>query len=353
MNVASFLVLLLASLLVSGCGRPPSAGGPPGDFPVNAVVAAVQTGTVVDRVNVVGSLRARDAVDVVAEINGTVEEILFLEGEPAVAGQPLVRLDDAKVQARAAEAEARFNLADTNRRRAEELLATATISRQEYDQVVAEFGVAESVWNLLKQDLDDALIKAPFDGLLGARYVSPGQYVSVGQSVTRLVKMDPLEVEFRVPERAGPSIALGQRIEMSTVSGSGALVKGEVFFIDPVVDAQSRTVLVKALIPNQSLTLKPGMYGHVAVMLGAREAALVIPESAVRYRGDQAYVVTVDDEQKAEFRNIRVGLRMDGKLEVVEGLSAGERVVIEGFQKMGPGTTVIVSPSSSAYGVTP
>ena len=354
MNYILSALLLTTAMFAAGCGRPPSAGGPPqGDFPVNGVVAAVQAQTVNDTVGVVGSLRARDAIDVVSEISATVQDILFNEGQAVTNGQPLVAIDDARVKARVAEAEARFKLADTNRKRAEDLLASATISRQEYDQVQAEFGVAESVLNLLKQDLNNALITAPFDGVTGERLVSPGQFLTVGQAVTRLVRMDPLEVEFRVPERAAAAIQSGQKIVMTTTATGDEKISGEVFFVDPVVDANSRTILVKASIPNPGLLLKPGMYGNLEVVLSSREQALVIPESAVRYRGDQAYVVTVNAENKAAFQNVQVGQRMSGRLEITEGLAAGDRVVIEGFQKMGPGTTVIISPDSANYGVTP
>lgn len=340
-------------VFVSGCGRPPSAGGPPADYSVNAVVAPVVNETVSDTARVVGSLRARDAVDVVSEISAPVKEILFREGEAVKAGQPLVQLDDDKVRARVAEAEARFRLAETNRRRSEELLASQTISRQEADQVNAEFGVAEAVFNLLKRELEDTVINAPFDGLTSDRLVSPGQYLGTGQAVTRLVRMDPLEVAFNLPERQAAAVKTGQQIIMRTAAATIAPVEGDVFFIDPVVDPQSRTVLVKARVPNPQLQLKPGMYGNIELILQVREDALVIPESAVRYRGDQAYVVAVNAETRAEFRDVTVGQRMPGKVEITEGLTTADRVVVEGFQKMSPGTSIVISPASARYGIEP
>jgi membrane fusion protein (multidrug efflux system) len=353
MNLIRFLIIVCTVAIVSACGRPPPAGGPPADYSVSAVVAPAANEPVSDIARVVGSLRARDAVDVVSELSAPVKEILFREGEAVKAGQPLVQLDDDKVSARVAEAEARFRLAQTNRKRSEELLESQTISRQEFDQVSAEFGVAEAVFNLLKRELEDAVIKAPFDGLISDRQVSPGQLLSVGQAVTRLVRMDPLEVEFNLSERQAVAVEAGQKIIMRAAASTIAPVEGEVFFIDPVVDPQSRTVLVKALIPNPEFQLKPGMYGNIELILNVREDALVIPESAVRYRGDQAYVVIVNAELRAEFRNVAVGQRMPGKVEITDGLAAGERVVVEGFQKMGPGTGIIISPASARYGIEP
>lgn len=351
MNLLKPLYAICLIALVSGCGRPPPAGGPPSDYSVNAVVAPVVNEPVSDIARVVGSLRARDAVDVVSELSAPVKNILFREGEAVKAGQPLVQLDDDKVRARVAEAEARYRLADTNRQRSEELLASQTISRQEADQVNAGFGVAEAVFNLLKQELEDTVIKAPFDGVTSDRLVSPGQLLSVGQAVTRLVRMDPLEVEFNLSERQAAVVKAGQKIVMRTAAATIAPVEGEVFFVDPVVDPLSRTVLVKARVANPEFQLKPGMYGSIELILSVRDDALVIPESAVRYRGDQAYVVTVNAETRAEFRNVTVGQRMPGKVEIIEGLTTDDRVVVEGFQKMGPGTGIIISPASARYGI--
>lgn len=318
---------------------------------MNAVVAPVIVKSVSDTARVVGNLRARDAVDVASQISAPVKDVLFQEGKAVAAGDVLVRLDDDKVIARIAEAEARFVLADTNRKRSEELLANQTISRQEYDQVQAEFGVSEAVFNLLKREREDTVITAPFDGVTSDRLVSPGQWLGVGQGVTRLVRMNPLEVEFRLAERQATDVRPGQKVRFEGASGEPA--EGEVFFIDPVVDPASRTVLVKASIPNPELILKPGMYGNLELILATRENALVIPESTVRYQGDQAYVVVMNAAGKAEFRNITTGQRLPGEVELISGLIEGERVVVEGFQKMGPGTSILISPASERYGIVP
>lgn len=347
------LSILPAALLVTGCGRPPPAGGPPGEYSVNAIVAAVSEEAVQSTVQVAGSLRARDAVEVVSEINAPIAEIIFTEGEPVAAGQILVKLDDAKLKARVAEAKARFQLARTNLQRAQELLDSQTISRQEHDQMQAEFSVAEAVLNLLEQELQDTNITAPFDGITGARLVSPGQYLAAGTPVTWVVQMDPLEVEFRLPERHAGLARRDQQVEMSTASHPDRKITGKIFFIAPMVDEETRTVMAKALIPNPDNSLKPGMFGPVNVVLEERPGALVVPESCIRHQGERAFVVIVNPESKAEFRNVTVGIRMPGRVEIIEGLKAGERVVVEGFQKMGPGTTVIISPGSEKYGVTP
>jgi membrane fusion protein (multidrug efflux system) len=219
--------------------------------------------------------------------------------------------------------------------------------------VKAEFNVAGAVYNLLVSEVSDTEIKAPFDGVISERLVSVGQYITAGQPVTRLISMDPLEAEFYVPERYISQIKKGQKISFNSSSSPDAAISGEIFFIDPAMNESTRTVLVKASIPNPDFSFKPGFFGKLDVVLAEKANAIVIPESCVRYAGDQASVVVMNSEGKAEFRNVTVGQRMPGRVEIAEGLDAGERVVVEGYQKMGPGTGIIISPASEKYGVTP
>jgi len=353
-NYAMLTSLCFIAALSAGCGKPPAGeGGPPADFSVQAVIAPANAETVKVVVSVVGSLQARDVLDIVSEISAPVSEILFTEGELVKEGHILARLDDAKLKARLAEVKARRELAETNFKRAEELYDSQTISRQEYDQVKSEFEIAEAGLKLLSREVDDTVIKAPFPGVVGERMVSAGQYVTAGQALTKLVRLDPLEASFRIPERYVGQIKINQSIAMRSVALPDTEITGEVFFIDPSIDEQSRTILAKARIPNPDNKLKPGLFGGLDVVLEERENAVVVPESCVRYAGDQASVVVMNGENRAEFRDVVVGQRMPGRVEITEGLQAGERVVVEGYQKMGPGTGIMISPASEKYGITP
>lgn len=353
-NYATGLIVCLTTALIAGCGKPPAGrGGPPDDFSVQAVIAPANAETVKVVVKVVGSLQARDVLDIVSEISAPVSEILFTEGELVKEGQILARLDDAKLKARLAEVKARRELAETNFKRAEDLYASETISRQDYDQVKSEFEIAEAGLNLLSREVADTVIKAPFPGVVGERMVSAGQYVTAGQALTKLVRLDPLEASFRIPERYVGQIKMNQAITMRSVALPDTDINGEVFFIDPSIDEQSRTILAKARIPNPENKLKPGLFGGLDVVLEERTNAVVVPESSVRYAGDQASVVVMNGESRAEFRDVIVGQRMPGRVEIVEGLQAGERVVVEGYQKMGPGTGILISPASEKYGISP
>ena len=165
--------------------------------------------------------------------------------------------------------------------------------------------------------------------------------------------MDPLEVEFNVPERYIGQLKMDQRIEISVEAWPDGLFSGSVVFISPKVDRTSRTVLVKARIANPDLQLKPGMFGKIELIFKARDAALVIPEAAISYANDDASVVVRNAEGVAEFRPVQVGIRLAGKAEIVDGLTAGEQVVVEGFQKLGPGTPISIAAESSRYGIEP
>lgn len=353
LNLNTIITLLLLAM-AAGCGRPQAGGGgPPGDYSVSAVVAPAKGETIQVSVQLVGSLKARNSVDIVSEINGSIAEILFTEGQFVEKGEVMIKLDDAKLKARRSEANARLELAKTNFKRSRELKESDTISQQEFDQMKAEFDVAESSFKLLEEELNDSVIKAPFAGVAGERMVSAGAYLTAGQTITRLVQMDPLEAEFRVPEVHIGKIHTGQKIVMQSVVTPGTGIEGEVFFINPSIDENSRTVLVKALVPNTERKLKPGQFGKLDLVLEEREGAIMIPDACIRYAGDQASVVVMNPEGKAEFRNVTVGQRYPGRVEITDGLQIDERVVVEGYQKMGPGTGIMISPASEKYGIVP
>ena len=322
-------------------------------FPVSAVVAPVQERVLEEKIFLVGSMNSIEEVELVSEVDARVTEILFQEGQPVEKGQILLRLDDRKLASALAEMQARHDLARTNLDRSATLLKRETIAQQDYDQAKAEFDTSGALLELAQERLDDATVRAPFPGVMTERLVSTGQYMSRGDALASIVQVDPLEVEFNVPERYIGQLVDGQRIEIGVEAYPARSFAGDVAFISPRVDRDSRTVLVKARVPNPDGLLKPGMFGSLELIFRAREAALVIPEAALSYRGDQASVVVMDAEGKAEFRPVSVGLRIAGEAEVISGLSIGERVVVEGYQKMRPGSTILISAESARFGLAP
>lgn len=340
-------------LLVAGCDRPSGGGGGQGDFSVSGVIAPVEERTLEEKIFLVGSLEAIEAIELVSEVDARVKEIHFVEGAPVGEGDLLIQLDARKLAAAVAEMQARYNLAKANLERSRTLLNRETISIQDFEQSEAEFDSATALLDLANELLDDASIRAPFDGVMTERLISLGQFMSRGQTLASLVAVDPLEVQFNVPERYISQLRMGQLIEFGVEAYPGEYFSGEVVFLSPRVDRESRTVLVKAEIPNRDQRLKPGMFGRIELVFKAREKALVIPEAAISYANDDASVVVMDSEDKAQFRQVQVGFRLAGQVEIVSGLQAGERVVVEGYQKMRPGSSIRISADSRRYGIDP
>lgn len=343
--------MLFALAALAACGKPATPAGPPGIAPVQAVVAQAHRQPLEEKISLIGNLAPKESVELRSEIEGRVLALEFDEGERVEAGKVLVRLDAGKLEAEVAEAEARHELARQDFERGRTLLERGTISVQQFDQFRATLDATRATLRLAQERLADAVVRAPFAGQVGERLVSPGQYVSRGELLSTLTQTDPLEVELHVPERYLGQVAAGQRIDVGTAAYPGERFAGTVYFLAPRLDERSRTLLVKAYIDNADGRLKPGMFASLELIFRARENVVVVPEAALSYRGDEVTVVVLDAEGRAEPRLVEVGVRLAGLAEIVSGVAAGEHVVVEGAQKLAPGTPVSIAPESRRYGV--
>lgn len=343
------------SILSAGCGRPGAGGeqgGPPADMQVLSVVAPVTVRPVGDVLDLVGDVQARDEVDLLSEVEARLEEIGFEEGAAVRQGQLLFRFDDARLQAALEQARAAHALAEANWKRSQDLRANGTIPQSEADQAEAAFRSATAALALATEDAADARIVAPFDGAITRRTASVGQFVGRGQRLASLVRMDPLEVVFHVPERYLTRLATGQPVEFGAAAGTAGQ-QAEIVYLAPRLDAATRTLEVKARIANPAGALRPGTFGRVRMTVNVSPEACVVPVAALKLTAEGSRVVVMNAEGRAEFRPVKPGRRVDGLIEIVEGLTAGERVVVEGHQKIGPGMGIAISPKSAAYGIEP
>ena len=346
---AAMVTAVAALLLLTGCKPKAGAGGPPGGFPpVQVVAVEARSQPVTESLSLVGSITPNEMVEIQAETEGIIQEVLFAEGQRVEKGQLLIRLDDTKLAASVGEAGSNFKLSQANFERAKQLLRDTLISKQEYDQAAATFDLNQATLGLKQRQLKDARINASFAGISGARKVSPGQVISKGTVLTALVDLDPVKVEVNVPERYLQRLKIGQPLEFSVAAFPGEKFRGEVYFISPQINENLRTALVKARIPNPDAKLRGGMFASMELTLQVRDAAIVIPEPALMSNGDNFSVFVVDKDGKAQIRPVQVGLRLAGRAEVVKGLSAGEKVIVEGVQKLGPGSTVKLAPAEAA-----
>jgi len=322
--------------------RPQPAAGPAGGgqgIPVEA--APVRIEAVADEVSAVGTLRSNESVIVRPEIAGRISAIGFDEGEPVEAGQVLVSLDDSTHQAELADARAALKLAESNFRRLDELFDRGSTSARERDEALARLESTRAALQLSQARLDKTDVAAPFSGILGLRRVSPGDYVTPGQDLVNLEDIDPIKVDFRIPERFLASLSTGQHIRVRVDAFPGGVFDGEVYAIDPQIDPAGRSIAIRARIANPDRILRPGLFARVRLIVEERSDAMVVPEQAIVPRGERRYVFRVVDG-KATLTEVRLGQRRAGDVEVLEGLGAGDVVVTAGQLKIRDGVPVTV-----------
>jgi membrane fusion protein (multidrug efflux system) len=281
----------------------------------------------------VGSLRADESVVVRPEVAGRVVKIHFAEGSHVAAGQVLFELDDS--QARASVNEAAANLQNSQRvvDRARDLVAQKLISQSDADKAVAQLGVDQARLASARAALAKMTLSAPFSGQIGLRSVSVGEFVNVGQDLVTLVQLDPIEADFSVPETLAAQLGKGQKLTLEVDAYPGKTFDGQVLAIDPVVDANSRSIRLRAQVPNPGAMLMPGQFARLQLAsAGDSGEALLVPEQALMQDGDVRYVYTVVDG-KAKKTTVKTGRRVPGQVEVVEGLKDGDVVITAGQAK--------------------
>jgi len=350
-----FSVLLIAGLLaLNGCGgkdeTAAAAGGPPGGMQLPVEAVTVQPRALVAGLQTVGSLRADETVVVRPEVAGRINRIHFTEGGRVTAGQPLFTLDGSLAQASLNEATANLDNSRRAASRAGQLSKDQLIARADYDRARASLGVDQARAASARTALSKMTLRAPFSGRIGLREVSVGEFVNVGQALVTLVRLDPIEVDFSVPETELAQISNGQTLRVTVDAYPGDTYAGEIVAIDPVVDANSRSARLRAQIPNPDGRLKPGQFAKLQLDTGTdNAAALLVPEQALMQDGDTRFVYTVVDG-KAKKTVIRTGARVPGLVQVVDGLKAGDVVITAGQAKpmMHDGMAVMVLPADGA-----
>jgi len=320
-------------------GKPAAAKSLP-PTPVRAVRA--KTAPAVDVARAVGSLRADESVMIRPEIAGRVARIAFAEGQRVQRGELLVALDDAEFRALVASSATQAKLDAQRLARAEDLYKKKFISSQALDEQRANYARSHAKQREDEAKLAKTVVNAPFSGVAGLRQVSEGAFVAAGTDIARLDKIDVIKLDFRVPETYLARLAAGQPLRVVVDSYPDAQFSGQIYAIEPAVDEQTRTVLVRARVGNPELQLRPGMFARVNLQLGVREQAVWIPEEAIVPRGRDSYVFRVVDGKAQEVR-VRIGTRKVGEVEILDGVAAGDLVVTEGNHRLRPGAAVAVT----------
>jgi membrane fusion protein (multidrug efflux system) len=325
---------------VAAAAVPPEGGRRDGGNQKVSVEAATATATSSSTdLRAIGSLQSDESVQIASEIAGRVTALPFSEGGTVKAGDVLVKLDDALVQAEVSDTQARYELATGNLGRANTLAKSGNVTERARDEATANSETARAALELAKVRLSKHIIRAPFSGVVGIRKVSPGAYVAIGQPIVNIEKIDTLKVEFKLPELFLSQIKVGQEVEVEVDALPGRTFPGTIYAIDPQVDVNGRALAIRAKLPNPDLVLRPGLFVRIVVKGVAKRSVLVVPESAIVPRGADKIVFSVENGKAIETK-VTLGARKDGRVEVLDGLKPDAVVVTAGQQKLKNGSSV-------------
>ena len=332
----------------SAAGGAPGGGGggPPGGMQLPVEAVTVQPEPLAHGLSTVGTLRADEWVVVRPEVPGRIVKIHFSEGQRVEQGAVLFTLDASVPRAALREALANLDNARRVNTRTTELARQQLISRTELDNAQAQLSVSEARVASARAQLDKMSLVAPFDGVVGLREVSVGAFVTVGQNLVNLTRLDPMEVDFSLPERDLARVAVGQPLIVTVDAFGGQSFKGKIEAIDPMLDVNSRSAKLRAQVENPEHKLRPGLFARIGLDTGDGAKALLVPEQALLQQGDTRFVYKIVDG-KAARTVVKTGQRLPGKLEILEGLKAGDQVITAGQGKpmMMDGMPVMVLPA--------
>lgn len=362
-SIIAVLVVLLLGVTAAGAywklvlepaaAQKAAGGGPPPGMPMAVEVADVRIGPAEITVDAVGTLLSDESVILRPEVSGRIVGFDFAEGAPVAEKQVLVRLDDTIERAELREAEADLELAEANFRRASSLVQNRAGTQRALDEAQAARNTARASIELARARLDKKTLVAPFDAIAGLRMVSPGDYVSDGDDVVNLEKIQPLKVDFRVPEVFLASLRLGRGITVRIDAFPERGFSGRIIAINPLVDAGGRAVVIRAHVANEDGVLRPGLFARVTLSLSEEAQAMFVPEAALVPEAGRQFVYRFEaGGEGAPGKAVRVavetGMRLPGEVQVKSGLSPGDRVVTAGVLKIRDGSPVLLAPPGAA-----
>lgn len=333
--VAASLAGLATTL--AGCDRAAPAAATAAPIPVTVQTVATQPWNTT--VQSIATVRARESVALTAAVSDVVDKVYFESGDAVKAGQLLVTLRGNSQQAALNAAQATYEEADQLYRRQQELIGQQLVAKSTVDTQRALRDAAMARVAQMRSDIGDREVRAPFAGVLGIRQISPGSLVTASTVIATLDDIERMHVDFQVPEAQLGLVRLGNEVSGVAAAFPGERFGGEVSAIDSRVDENTRAVTVRADFANPERRLRPGMLLDVRLYQPERQA-LVIPEIAVVQVGRESFVYRVKADDSVERVDVRTGERRDGKVEILDGIRAGERIVVDGTGKLRPGLKV-------------
>lgn len=341
------LTLLAACLGLAGCDKPKGAGRKSANaasYLVDVVTVAPQPFR--ETLFATGTLVARESVQLQSERSGVVREVSFEEGKPMKVGEVLVAIDDSELRAQHARTKAQLDLAIAAEARQRDLLQSRGISPADYDQSLANLNIAKAEVALIESQLDKTKIRAPFDGVAGLRRVSVGTYLTPGTPICSFQDISSLKIDFSLPEVYLGYLKAGQKVTFHVV-GRSEKFEATIMAIEPTIEVATRSLLVRATVPNEDARLLPGSFAEVEVVLGEIPDALLIPAIAL-IPGLKQQTVFVHRDGKVEERKVQAGLRTSDSVQIIEGLKAGDELITSGVLQLRPGMPVQVKRKNKA-----
>lgn len=285
-----------------------------------------------------GTLVANEEVELRCETSGIITKILFQEGSFVRKGALLVKINDAELQAQLQRTLYRLKLAETREERQRKLLAEKAVSQEEYDIALNELNTLKAEAQVIRAQIDKTEIRAPFDGVVGLRYVSVGSYISPATRIASIQNLRPLKIDFAIPEKYASMVRKGDKV-LFKIQGASKTLEGEVYAIEPKIDPTTRTLPIRAIYPNKDHRIFPGAFAEVELLMQQIDDAVLIPTEALipELKGQKVFVAK---QGKAEPKPVQIGTRTDKEIQITSGLSDGDTVITTGILQLRPGTSV-------------
>lgn len=326
-NILVFLLIIMPTSLFANPAMP-------------VEVIEVKPQILKSTINSIGTLKANQSVIVAPEVSGRITSVSFKDGTQVSSGQLLFKLDDSTEIANLNEAKARAQLSNTELKRIQKLFKQKAASETDLDSAAANHSIYQAQVQSFQAKLNKLSIKAPFTGVIDINDISIGDYVNAGQNLIKLVELTTLKFDFALPETYLSKVAVGQNIEITTPAYPGEIYQGTVTAVSPAINEETRSLAVRAVIDNQTRTLRPGLFASVILEVNRNPSALLLPEQALVPQG-QSYMVMRVVDNKVEVTPVTIGTRKKSEVEIVSGISEGDVIITAGQMKVQPGSEVI------------
>ncbi|WP_298355979.1 efflux RND transporter periplasmic adaptor subunit [Runella sp.] len=324
---------------------PASAGAKGGGGPAPIEIMVVSNQKKKKKILSTGTIIANEEVEIRSEIAGRITSINFREGDYVKKGTVLIRINDADLQAQLQKFVYQKKLAEVNEERQKRLLEKEAISQRDYDISLTNLNSINADIDNLKAQIAKTVIKAPFDGTIGLRYVSEGSYTNNATRIATLTNVNPAKLDFSVPAKYATIVRKGTSITFTTESGDEKF-RGTVYAVEPKIDPSTRTLTLRATSPNSARKLVPGSFARVEIILSSKANAIVVPTEAVipNLSGHSVFVVR---NNKAESAKVEIGTRNDKTIEIIKGLNVGDTLITSGILQVKPGGDVDIKTAAS------